>query len=145
MFRHFWNDFRTTKSSFQSLQQWWDLPKVQIKQLCQEYTFNVTRDEKIGENLAEQTGNQTYSDNFKAKKKLLADLLGFKAQGAGVRSHFQNVELMDAASKFFFHLDKRMVTKGLFMHYTFADAQAVDESFLDNLPQVVKEANGQRG
>lgn len=108
--RHFWNDFRTRKSSFQSLQQWWDFTKVQIKQLCQDYTFSVTRDltrsmkkleEEIIElqNLAEQTGNQTYTENFKAKMKLLTDLLGNKAQGALVRSRFQSVELMDAPSK----------------------------------------------
>ncbi len=44
IFKEFWNSFRTTKSSFQCLQQWWHVAKVQIKQLCQQYTLNVTRD-----------------------------------------------------------------------------------------------------
>uniref|UniRef100_A0AAV2JVY7 Reverse transcriptase domain-containing protein n=1 Tax=Knipowitschia caucasica TaxID=637954 RepID=A0AAV2JVY7_KNICA len=32
------------KAHFVSLQQWWDYGKVQIRQLCQEYTHGVTRD-----------------------------------------------------------------------------------------------------
>ncbi len=44
IFKEFWISFRTTKSSFQCLQQWWDVAKAQIKQLCQQYTLNVTRD-----------------------------------------------------------------------------------------------------
>ncbi len=30
IFKEFWNLFRTTKSSFQCLQQWWDVAKVQL-------------------------------------------------------------------------------------------------------------------
>lgn len=37
IFVFFWKDFRATKSSFQSLQQWWDFGKVQIKQLSAVY------------------------------------------------------------------------------------------------------------
>lgn len=78
VFKYFWNDFRTIKSYFISGKQWWDCAKVQIKQLCQEYTVNITTDiihsmkklqEEINElqNLAEQTG--TYTEHLKTKKK----------------------------------------------------------------------------
>ncbi|KAL2076997.1 hypothetical protein ACEWY4_027414 [Coilia grayii] len=118
VFRHFWNYFRTMIPSFQSLQQWWDFGKVQIKQLCQEYTLNVTRDitrtiktleREIIELqvLAENTGTPNLTENLKIKKNLLAELLGISAQGALVRSRFQSVELMDAPSKFFFNLEKK--------------------------------------
>ncbi|KAI2646017.1 Transposon TX1 uncharacterized 82 kDa protein [Labeo rohita] len=33
----------SVQSAGQSLQQWWDVAKAQIKQLCQQYTHNVTR------------------------------------------------------------------------------------------------------
>lgn len=46
VFKAFWANMQMTKSNFQTLQQWWDLAKVQIKQLCQQYTHNVTK-EKI--------------------------------------------------------------------------------------------------
>lgn len=116
VFLFFWKEFRTTKSCFKSLQQWWDCGKVQIKQLCQEYTANVTKsialsmrklEEEIMElqNLAEQTGDQRSNEILKTKKKTLADFLGLRAQGALVRSRFQSVELMDVPSKFFFNLE----------------------------------------
>ena len=35
-------DFRESKSTFSTLQQWWDYGKAQIKQLSQQYTKNVT-------------------------------------------------------------------------------------------------------
>lgn len=43
-FECFWNNYRQTKSEYSSLQQWWDVGKGKIKQLCQQYTLNVTRD-----------------------------------------------------------------------------------------------------
>ncbi len=45
-FKEFGVGFRSKKSSFQSLQQWGDFAKTQIRQLCQQHTFNVTRDRK---------------------------------------------------------------------------------------------------
>jgi len=113
VFRYFWDDFRNTKSSFQSLQQWWDFAKVQIQQLCKEYTVNVTRDitqsmksleKEIIElqELAENSDSQTHTESFKLKRKSLADLLEIKAQGALVRSRFQSVELMGCTIKIIF-------------------------------------------
>ena len=40
----FWENYRLSKSEYNSLQQWWDIGKVKIKQLCQQYTFSVTKD-----------------------------------------------------------------------------------------------------
>lgn len=64
----------------------WDCGKVEIKQLCQQYTFNVSRD--ITKSLrdlemevvelqssAESTGNPVYREELKVKKAVLADLL----------------------------------------------------------------------
>ena len=43
-FTFFWDVFSSMKTTFSSLQQWWDLAKIQIKVFCQQYTLNVTRD-----------------------------------------------------------------------------------------------------
>jgi len=40
----FWKVFKEEKSSFKSIQQWWDYGKVQIKQFTQQYTQNVTKE-----------------------------------------------------------------------------------------------------
>ena len=107
-----------SKSDFISLKLWWDYGKVEIKQLCQQYTLNVTRDiarsmkdleTEIVEvlNLIDSTGNRDHIKDLKSKKSTLSDLLGTKAQGALVRSRFQSAALMDTPSKFFFGLEKK--------------------------------------
>ncbi len=55
----------------------------------------------------EATGEGGHIETFKTKTSLLADLLGIKAQGALVRSRYQNLTQMDAPSKFFFSLEKK--------------------------------------
>ena len=39
----FWVEYKKSKGDF-TLQQWWDVGKCQIRQLCQQYTLNVSRD-----------------------------------------------------------------------------------------------------
>lgn len=41
----FWGeDYRRTKSSYLSIQQWWDVGKFQIKQFTQQYNLNATKE-----------------------------------------------------------------------------------------------------
>lgn len=47
------------------------------------------------------------------KKTQLGDLLAVKVQGALVRSRFQNIDQMDAPTKFFFNLEKKNGQKRL--------------------------------
>ncbi len=63
-----------------------------------------------------------------AKKITLSNLLGFSAQGALVRSRFQNVVKMDAPSHFFFALERKNGQKRL-MH-----------SLRDNTGQILHES-----
>ncbi|KAL6480711.1 hypothetical protein MHYP_G00117440 [Metynnis hypsauchen] len=125
-FIFFWDVFSSRKTAFSSLQQWWDVAKVQIRVFCQQYTLNVTRDIArslkaleteivVLQGLAEATGNQGHIEALKTKKTALSDLLGITAQGALVRSRFQCVSEMDAPSKFFFGLERRNGQKR-FMH-----------------------------
>ena len=118
VFIFFWTSFRETKSSFESLQQWWDFGKIQIRQLCQQYTASVTSDINKSMNrleleivqlqdMAESTGDSAHIEVVKTKKVALADLLDVRAQGALVRSRYQNVAQMDAPSKFFFGLERK--------------------------------------
>ena len=123
-FRFFWTSFRKEKRDFSSYRQWWDHGKILIQQLCQEYTANVTRDitKSLREleidivelqALTESTGNRGHFENLKAKKALMADLLGTKAQGALVRSRFKGVNEIDAPSGYFFGLEKKNGQSGI--------------------------------
>lgn len=113
IFSHFWFNFRSLKGNFSSLQQWWDIGKIKIKQLCQQYTFNVTRyrnmTQKTLENeikelqiLADSTNDEQYIEKMRIRKLELKDLLEKRAQGALIRSRFQNTSDMDVPSKNFF-------------------------------------------
>ena len=57
--------------------------------------------------LADSTGEREHVEVFKSKNSALSDLLGFSAQGALVRSRFQNIVKMDAPSHFFFGLERK--------------------------------------
>lgn len=128
IFKLFWKNFRETKGLFQDLKQWWDFGKVQIKQLCQQYTCNVTKELNNSmkaleteiiklQNLADSTSNQNYTEMISNRKTQLADLLGLKTQGALIRSCFLSIEQMDAPSKFFFSLEKKMDKNAFCMLY----------------------------
>jgi len=116
LFFFFWQQWRSAKSQFSSLQQWWDVGKIQ--QFCKQHHFNVTRETTQSikdletsivelQSLSASTGNRGHFQALKVKKATLVDLLGLRAQGALVRSRFQNVFEMDAPSKFFFNLEKK--------------------------------------
>lgn len=118
VFKTFWADFKGSKSSFVSLQQWWDVGKIQIQQLCKQYTQNITRDRaqsidilekelKEIQMLAFSTGNEDEINDLAKKKNALTELLGISAKGALVRSRFRGVEQMDVPSKYFFSLEKK--------------------------------------
>jgi hypothetical protein len=92
--------------------------KIQIQQFCNQYTMNVTRDISRSMNspeseivellsVVETTGDRGHIQALKRKKATLADLLGLRAQGALVRSKFQEISEMHASSKFFFGLEKK--------------------------------------
>ena len=117
-FECFWFTHRKCKSDFACVQQWWDFGKSQIKQLCQQFTRNVTRDITRSmrdletqvvelQSLAGSTGDRGLLDSLKSKKSALANLLGIAAQGALVRSRFLDITQMDAPSHFFFGLERK--------------------------------------
>lgn len=98
-FKCFWNNFRETESEYSSLQQWRDVGKGQIKQLCLQYTFSATkvmaqsmealeREMVELQSLADSTGDGEHIQVLKRNKSALSDLLGFSAKGALVRSRF---------------------------------------------------------
>lgn len=96
---------------FQCLQEKSDVATLQVKQLGQQYTLNVTRDitrsvKTIEKELVElqmlvdSTGNLAHFDALNKKKNILAKLLDIVTQGALISSRFQSIELMEAPSKY---------------------------------------------
>jgi len=146
-FTFFWENFKKEKTDFQSLEKWWEFGKVQIKQLCQQYTHNVTKDiinsikaleDEIlkFQEVAESSGNQMHIESLFLKKSVLSDIQKVKAQGALVRSRFRDIDQMDVPSKFFFSLEKKNGQKR-FIHSLFSET-----GFLESDPiEIRKRAN----
>lgn len=118
VFCFFWSQFKLRKQGFNDLRQWWDYGKIEIKMLCQQYAFNVSRDitrdmrqlesEIVNLHaLADVKREPRQAETLKFKRSLLENMLGIKAQGALIRSRHQNVTEMDAPTKFFFSLEKK--------------------------------------
>ena len=59
------------------------------------------------QDLAVSSHNEEHINALRCKKKMLADLLDVKAQGALARPRFQNETQIDALSKFFFSLERK--------------------------------------
>ena len=125
VFNFFWVEYRKSKGDYTSLQQWWDVGKCRIRQLCQQYTLNVSRDRARSmreleielvdlQSLAESTGDRGHIEALTVKKTALSSLLGVKAQGALVRSRFMDATHMDAPSHYFFSLERQNGQRKIF-------------------------------
>ncbi len=103
----FWNQCKLRKQCFSDLRQWWDIGKIEIKLFCQQYAFNVSRDithamRKLESEIANLQAladvkiESRQAETLKSKKSILENMLGIKAQGALVRSRYQNLTEMYA-------------------------------------------------
>lgn len=98
-FMFFWEQWKMNVNHFESIQQWWDVGKVNIQQFCKQYTLNASKNiVKLIEDvesdiidlqiLSESTQDQSLLQSIKNKKDVLTELLGIRGQGSLVRSRF---------------------------------------------------------
>ncbi len=124
----FWNQCKLRKQCFSDLRQWWDIGKIEIKLFCQQYAFNVSRDithamRKLESEIANLQAladvkiESRQAETLKSKKIYFREYAGIKAQGALVRSRYQNLTEMYAPAKFVFSLEKKMANAGIFTLY----------------------------
>lgn len=132
MFTLFWNDWKQKKGTFESLSQWWELGKTQIKVFCQNYTACTTakikttiqRLEKEILNLETDLGNQNTPEVGRVLLEKRQDL-GFFLQewikGALVRARMAAVTDMDVPSAFFFNLERKVMQQKQMLHLRRSD------------------------
>ena len=97
-FSFVWLSHREQKSMFTAVQKWWDYGKTVIKQFCQQYNHNVTKQitrslqdlETEVQHLLSCIGDQGHVETLKSIKAAIANLLGITAQGALVQPRFMN-------------------------------------------------------
>lgn len=116
-FNCFWNAWREERCNFQSLSQWWDVGKTQIKSFCQQYTAHSAGMLKARMKNLEQAilgqssdfihNNSTFSDSVANNKQLLRNLLEERGRTALLKTRFAQLNDMDAPTSFFFGLEKK--------------------------------------
>jgi hypothetical protein len=105
----FWEKWRVTKGNFESLRQWWEVGKAQIRVFCQQYTALSQIEVKETIKVLEQdiksiklkllTQNDTgLVMNLQDKRHELGLFLLERVKGALIRSRFASLEDMDAPS-----------------------------------------------
>lgn len=126
-FKVFWSNWKLKKSSFESLCQWWDVGKVNIRLFCQNYasqTSTIVKNtvrtlqkdiESMERNLV-SSSEAVHCDVLKKKKQELNSYLQEQAKGALIRARFCSVKDMDAPSAFFFNLERKSVHQKQMCH-----------------------------
>lgn len=123
-FNLFWKTWREERCRFQSLSQWWDIGKAQIKTFCQQYTTHSTRALKekmkslekdiLGQSSESTHNNSSFIDSVARDKILLKSLLEERGKTALVRTRFAQLNDMDAPTVFFFGLEKKSREQKIF-------------------------------
>lgn len=135
-FTLFWEAWRERKLQFKSLQQWWDIGKLQIKCFCQEYTAHSTKQLKGEIELMEKEilklncnieNDAESTENLEQKKILLRNLIEERGRGALVRARFTKLNYMDAPTSFFFSLEKKSGEKKTFKCLRLPDGRQTDD------------------
>lgn len=119
-FKIFWERWTERKQEYGSLRQWWDVGKVHVRVLCQQYTaFSSAKSRRVLEGLEKsirEVEAELVGEHTEGQQQQLAglrrDLVAFfqsRARGALVRARFNMLREMDAPSSFFFGLEKQCV------------------------------------
>ncbi|KAI4877207.1 hypothetical protein NFI96_007832 [Prochilodus magdalenae] len=116
VFKVFWHEWASRKGEFETLIQWWEVGKSQIRTFCQDFTSYSTATlrtaiqaleldiARIHDLLINQSASGLQMD-LASKQKELAAILHEKAKGAFVRSRYLSMNDMDAPTVFFFDLE----------------------------------------
>lgn len=125
-FSVFWSHWRLRKKDFENLVKWWEVGKTQIKIFCQQYTAHTTATERqcvkelekeiriLEEEMVNETNNT--NSNWDNRKKVLASFLHEKAKGALIRAQISKIKDIDAPTRFFFKLERKVRVHNQMMH-----------------------------
>ncbi|XDV49743.1 hypothetical protein PO909_018933 [Leuciscus waleckii] len=124
----FWKNWKTRKSSFENLNQWWDVGKVNIRMLCQNYSSHigsVVRDtvkrlqrdiELLEQDIFNNNNELVHDDALQKKNKELGTFLQEQVKTALIRARFCSIKDMDTPSTYFFNLEKKSTTQKQMYH-----------------------------
>ena len=116
VFKIFWRDWSTRKKDYDSLLDWWDLGKVKIRQICQDFgkerAFRYKQEKIILEKEIVEIEQTICKDSpltaeYNSKYELLRSLYKRTVVGAQIRARFHYFNEADTSSSYFFNLEKK--------------------------------------
>ena len=135
--RAFWSHWRTCKSSFVSLQAWWDRGKEKLKGICIRHSLQKAKVKDVSRVLLSNLANHLKSKIDLGQVSLLAvysnvlnqisalDLSD--AQGAKVRSTVKWAEEGESSSRYFLRLEKKRGSQDWFSAMKDSDDSVVSD------------------
>jgi len=114
----FWETWKTEKSHFESIVQWWEVGKVHIRDFCQKYASHsssqlkktlewLEREICVIENKMTDNVADNLKDLWTEKKNQLSSILNERVKGALIRSRFLTIKDTDAPTAYFFNLERK--------------------------------------
>lgn len=125
-FSDFWNQWRLRKVDFDLVGQWWEVGKTQIRIFCQQYAAHIKSSERDCVEMLEKeistmedriiSGITSSSDTLESRRKALSRFLHEKAKGALIKTRMSTIKDIDAPTRFFFKLERRVREQNQMMH-----------------------------
>ena len=113
---NYWLTWRNEKSRFNTIQLWWDIGKLKIKDLTKQYTSKLSNNYKRTKHSLQREINnfeQQLPTNpalvglLNEKKSSLENLVKTETKGAAIRSRHRILNYNDAPTSFFFDVEKQ--------------------------------------
>ena len=126
----FWRSWQKSRTPNTKIQNWWDMGKLKIKQLTQQYcTYKQSNYKKFKTELENEIQNIEHNLNndtslltmYNEKKETLANLTRREAKGAAIRSRHNFLNESDVANKFFFSLENKKGKRKFISHLKLTD------------------------
>lgn len=104
-----WTKWRSKKNSYEDVRRWWDLGKRHIKSYTQQFSKDLSFQNKSRLVEIEQKINtlKQSDSSYEALQKEYEEIFSLKVKGAQVRSRAKWWEEGEKSSKYFFGLEKR--------------------------------------
>ncbi|KAI4900412.1 hypothetical protein NFI96_009713, partial [Prochilodus magdalenae] len=114
----FVSSWRVQKHSFESLSQWWDVGKAQIRAFCQGYSAHAAssvrlavkklqRDIEDLEKRIDGNSGEGLQGVLAVKRQELGSYLQEQVKGALIRARISSIKDVDAPSSYFFNLERK--------------------------------------
>ena len=133
----FWEKWQLMRGDYDDIRVWWDIGKIKIKELTQQYSIGlknsildnkVNLEQKIKYFEAELISKRSdiVFNNLKQCKVELESITKNESQGALIRSRFNIINKIDKGTSFFFDLERTNAKSKQLTHMILDNGKVID-------------------